>query len=294
MTHRVGGATCVASLVLLLAACVQSSAMSGACGTRSGELVSAARRSGSREASYPLSVGIGQFDAQWPNEPGGLTVVSDAPFHTLNANGWRGERRQTTNGSGLAVTVDSTAPIAPRALTFRYAAGYEGGSEPGVEYFHLPTPTRETYFGFWWKASSPWQPHPSGVNKIAFLFPRTASTGSMYIMMFYDANGYTLQVEPTFLSDTRRLVPNVVATPIALGQWHRIEWYSIYSTGPDSHDGAVKWWLDGVLQGAYTDLQMPDDSGFAEYTIAPTWGGVGGVKGENDCFWYQHAHISVR
>jgi hypothetical protein len=231
----------------------------------------------------------------WPNEPAGLTVVSDGPFDALNANGWRGQRRQTTNGSGLSVTTDSTAPLVPsRVLTFVYAAGYEGGSEPGVEFFHLPVPTRETYFGFWWKPSDPWQAHPSGVNKIAFLFPATSGGGSIYIMMYRDANGYTLQVEPTFVSDTRRLVPNVVATPVTLGAWHRIEWYATYSTGPTGRDGVVKWWLDGVLQGSYSDLQMPDDSGFVEYTIAPTWGGVGATKAETDCYWYQHAHISVR
>jgi len=51
--------------------------------------------------------------------------------------------------------------------------------------------------------------------------------------------------------------------------------------------------VDGVLQGDYRDLQMPDDAGFIEYDLAPSWGGVDGTKTETDFFRFDHARIST-
>jgi hypothetical protein len=79
-----------------------------------------------------------------------------------------------------------------------------------------------------------------------------------------------------------------------LGAWHRIEWYVRYSTTATSRDGVVRWWLDGILQGQNTDLQMPGDEGFGEYTIRPVWGGVGHIKTETDRYWYGDVHVSRR
>jgi hypothetical protein len=221
-----------------------------------------------------------------------MTLLSEEPFNTMTENGWNQVQRQTTNGSGLSVSNDASAPVSPSSvLTFKYAAGYDAGSEPGAEYFIPGTPVKETYMGFWWKASNPWQFHPSGVNKITFLF---TSVDNIYLMMYNDGAGPTIQVEPQLLNDVRRLAPNVTATQVTLGVWHRIEWYVKQSTTGTSADGVVKWWLDGVLQGVYTDLQMSVNPGFIEYTIAPTWGGIGGTKSETDFYWYDQYHISRR
>jgi uncharacterized protein YjdB len=230
----------------------------------------------------------------WPNEPAGFTLVTDEPFNALVENGWHQVQRQTTNGSGLFITTDLTAPLsASSVLDFKFAAGYTGGSEPGVEYYNPSSPVKETYFAFWWKPSNPWQNHSgSGVNKLAFLFPSAGTC--IYIMMFSEGGSYTMQVEPEFSGDVRRLAPNRTATPVALGQWHRVEWYVKYSSNGSSRDGVTRWWLDGVLQGEYSDLQMPGDAGFSEYQLAPTWGGINGTKTETDHYWYDHARISKR
>jgi hypothetical protein len=229
----------------------------------------------------------------WPNEPPGMTLVSEEPFNALVESGWNIVQRQTTNGSGVSIGSDATAPASPaNVLTMKYAAGYVAGSEPGAEYLGLGTPASEVFVGFWWKASNPWQFHPSGVNKIAFLF---SAVDNIYIMMYNDGSGPpTIQVEPQLLNDVRRLAPNVTATPVTLGVWHRIEWYVKYSTTLTSGDGIVKWWVDGVLQGVYSNLQMPAAAGFVECTIAPTWGGIGGTKTQTDFYWYDQYHVSRR
>ncbi len=232
----------------------------------------------------------------WPNEPAGFTVLSDGTMEdALVGKTWRILQRRTTNGSGAGLTRDTTTGAkGSRLLQFTYAAGFPGGYEPAVVFYNPPTPVRETYFGFRWKPGNPWEPHPSGVNKIAFMFPATSSAGTLYLMMFFDGTNYTIQVEPTFEKDTRRLAPNVTATPVALGAWHLVEWYARYSTTSTSRDGVTSWWLDGVLQGEYPDLQMPADAGFIEYQFAPTWGGMEGSKAWTGCYWYERAHISRR
>ncbi|MGE5802363.1 MAG: heparin lyase I family protein [Gemmatimonadota bacterium] len=217
----------------------------------------------------------------WPHEPAGFTTVSDGIPGAAGDNGWK------CDGDGVSLVSDQ--------LVFTYRPGFRSGYAPGIAYLDVATPTPETYFGFWWKPSRPWQTHPSGVNKIALLFPSTSGGGTIYIMMFYDGGQYTIQVETTFDSDTRRLEPNITATPVALGEWHQIEWYVRYSSNPASRDGVVRWWLDGVQQGEYTDLQMPPDLGFTQYTIRPVWGGAeGDAKRQLDSFAYGRVHISKR
>jgi uncharacterized protein YjdB len=233
-------------------------------------------------------------DGPWPNEPAGFTVLTDEPFNALVENGWRQTQRETTNGSGLFVASDLLAPLsASSVLEFKFAAGYTGGREPGVEYYRPAAPVKESYFAFWWRPSSPWQSHSSGVNKLAFLYT-AGGGGCIYIMMFNEGGSYTIQVEPEFSGDVRRLAPNVTGTPVVLGAWHRVEWYVKYSTTGSRRDGVTRWWIDGVLQGEYRDLQMPADAGFAEYQLAPTWGGLNGTKAKTDHYWYDHARISKR
>ena len=221
--------------------------------------------------------------------------MADGPLTTVTPFGWFREQRDTINGSGLTFVTDSTALRSPsEVMAFVYAPGFPGGSAPGVAFYRLETAADETYFGFWWKPSNPWQNHESsGVNKIALLFPETPGAGTVYLMMFYDGTAYTIQTETTFAGDTRRLMSNVTVTPVVLGEWHQIGLYVRYNK-EKKRDGVVQWWVNGVLQGVYTDVQMPPDRGFIEYQVAPVWGGVGELKTQLDYFRYDHAHISVR
>lgn len=224
----------------------------------------------------------------WANEPSGFTTIADDPFNQLVGNGW--DIAYNTNGYGTIVA-DPSAPLsAPNVMQLMYPVGFAGGVAPATEYYSHAQAT-EVFTGFWWKPSNPWQNHPgSNVNKI--LFWQTPTPGSSIDIQMYGPAPYYLHVVTEFPIGSFRLTPNVNATAVTLGQWHKIEWYIKYSTNGTSGDGIVKWWLDGVLQGYYTNLQMPDDGGFNTYDISPSWGGVGGTKSETDYYWYDQVHLS--
>src|SRR5206468_3314528 len=82
---------------------------------------------------------------------------------------------------------------------------------------------------------------------------------------------------------------NVNDPAITLVAWHKLELYFKYNT-PGT--GVVRWWMDGVLIGDYSNLSFPAAGCFTEFQFAPTWGGLGDVKSENDFFWFDDAYIS--
>ncbi|HWZ27015.1 MAG TPA: Ig-like domain-containing protein [Gemmatimonadales bacterium] len=246
---------------------------------------------GSLSATATLTVTATQPppSGMWTNEPSGFTTIADYGFDALNLNGWTTIWNTAGNGS---IAGDATAPASPpNVFQVMYPTGFAGGSAPATMYLDH-TPAKEAYTGFWWKPSNPWQNHPSSnVNKILFWY--TASNANIDIQMYGPAP-YYLHVVQEFPSGSIRFQPNVNSTPVTLGQWHKIEWYIKYATTSTSADGVVKWWLDGVLQGNYTNIQTPDDAGLFEYKISPTWGGVNDTKTETDYYWYDQVHISHR
>ena len=146
-----------------------------------------------------------------------------------------------------------------------------------------------------WKPSSPWQGDASSVNKIQFF---QVQNSSIYMTM-YGPNGgpYELRCDAQWPEQgTGWLVPNAGNSGrVTLGQWHRLEWYLKYESSYGAGDGIVRWWMDGVLVGNYTNIRFPNDNGFVEYQISPTWGGnTGDVKREQDFYWFDHSHLSNR
>ena len=233
----------------------------------------------------------------WPNEPAGLIVISDYGFddplpvgHSVpvGRSGWR-----INNESNNATRVgDPTAPLSPINVgQWKYPKGMKDGVGPATMY--RPMNGREVYVGFWWKASRPFDPHPSGVNKIAFTWSK--SNLLSYINMQGTSEPYSLTIHDAPLGNDQTLFPNVVTSRVMLGVWHRIELYQKYSTTASSNDGIVRWWVDGVLNGSYTTLNFVQDVGFSEFQFAPTYGGnAGAIKSEDDFYRFDHVHISSR
>jgi hypothetical protein len=158
----------------------------------------------------------------------------------------------------------------------------EGNAPATVYYNNLGT--TEVYAGFWWKPSSPFDLGPNG-NKIAFLFNGAGpGGGQQFLILRPDGR---LHVLPEYAGDFRWRVPNVTATVVTLGAWHQIEWHANVAIG------TLEWWLDGALQGRYTDVRNSFD--FDMFQFSPTWGGnIGARKHETDHYWFDHVRLSSR
>jgi Bacterial Ig-like domain (group 3)/Bacterial Ig domain len=238
----------------------------------------------------------------WPNEPAGATLLTDFGFATLKGDGWG-------NSASPYVTIvsDSEAPLSPPAVAqYTYPAGMTGGVAPGSigwEHPELLGGVRDLFLGFWWKPSSPWQGHASGVNKLVFISQYGGACGGslqniVFTMFGINASGtpnppgpYKLRATTEFLGTARNYSPNVSNPDIVLGEWHRIEILIRPSTTATSGDGVLRWWLDGTLLGDYTTVNYPQCP-WDVVAFSPTWGGVGDTKTETDHFWYDHAHLS--
>jgi len=214
-----------------------------------------------------------------------MAILSNNPFDALNALGWATNWNVDNN---VAPAVD---PQRGSVMRWAFPIGFTGGKGPGMEYLDH-TPAKEVYAGFWWKASNPWQNHEaSHVNKIAFWYSQNHQPIDIQM---YGTPPYRLDVVTQFSAGTFRLAPNVTTSPVTLGVWHKIEMHAKYASSAGGSDGIVEWWMDGVLQGRYTNVNTPSDAGFQEFQISPTWGGLGGTKTENDYYMYDDVHLSRR
>lgn len=242
----------------------------------------------------------------WPHEPPQFTLISDYGFDDpidvtadelpLGNSGWYVQRNPVGNGSQVS---DATGPLSPPS-TYQvlYPTGFLSGLTPSTLQYYLIPGRRELYWGIWWKPSDPFQSDASGVNKIAFLWTQTVSNNTTDLLYFdlspnpWRIRGMNDLIAGAGPSAGQRLEPNIDTTEVTLGQWHRIEIYAKYSTGPAAN-GVLKWWVDGRLNGWYRDLKMPPDSGFRYLQIAPTYGGnTGDLKLQNDYFWFDHMRVS--
>jgi hypothetical protein len=253
--------------------------------------------------------------ASWPNEPPGLRVLTDWGFDQApptsgdvpipGSPGWSvvyGLPPGPSRG-WVELGSDPTAPLSsPHVYDVVYPQGMVEGTAPATVYYpssHAGIAARlwrllakdrdalgtnEVYVGFWWKPSSPFDLGPNG-NKIAFMFNGGgAAGGQQFLILLPDGR---LHVLPEYPGDYRWRDPNVNATAVTLGVWHRIEWYSQLPTG------TLKWWLDGVLQGNHSDVRNFYD--FDVFKLSPTWGGnTGAQKRQTDHYWFDHLHLSAR
>jgi hypothetical protein len=202
----------------------------------------------------------------------------------------------------VTLGADARAPLSPpNVYEVVYPQGMVEGLAPTTVYYprsasgitarvrRMLWPDRglassEIYVGLWWKPSSPFDYGPNG-NKIAFIFNGGgAGGGQQFMILLPDGK---LHVLPEYPGDYRWRDANVTATTVTLGAWHRVEWYSNVTTG------TMKFWLDGVLQGSYTDVR--NTFNFDMFQFSPTWGGnIGAAKRQTDHYWFDHVRLTAR
>ena len=227
---------------------------------------------GNTATSSTVMVSISNLvSGTWPNAPGGFTTFNDQPWNLLTGNAWNYLRR--TSSKDASIVLDSAAPFSPlNELRMVFTPDMTQDTEPSVHWLGLPG-IKEVFTGWWMKLSPNWECSPAGCGKVTFLF--TNGAGQVYTGVYHSATAdgppYRIAANTEWAPYGQRIwYPNVTTTPVSPGEWHRIEFYYRWETIPGvSGDGIIRFWVDGTLNGNYTNVQYPASS-FVEFQYAPT------------------------
>lgn len=237
----------------------------------------------------------GYASPSWPNEPANSEILTDNPLNTKIGDGW-----SASYPEGGKIVSDPGAPLSPPNV-LQYSRNNMTQGDASQSYYGFPD-MNELYFGFWWKPSNPFYGWPNNAfQKVALVKNRPSQ--HFYVGMHRNNGGgfsfavflnYSL-VENSHLGNgygvgSWMLFANRGNANVALGAWHRMEFYVKKSTTTTSRDGVLRWWMDGVLQGDYSQVNYPGP--FWSAWLAPIWDAGVSLPGPEYHF-YDHAHISV-
>jgi uncharacterized protein YjdB len=227
------------------------------------------------------SVTVTASGGAWPNAPAGWTVVSDYDMHALNDGGWLNSAPSDITSGLVSVITDPTGPLNSTSWQFYFRKGDASicGAAPGTEYYLLGAP-KQLYFGFWVKFSNPFS-FPKGDPEVhaAYAF---AQSGQIVLDMASNGDVYFVNEFPGF---PNYIIPSLRSPSWSIGGWHQVEMLFDYA-------GTAKTWVDGVLTINATGVRYPNDAGFSQVEISPTWGGcVGETPAFDSKIWYNHVHI---
>jgi hypothetical protein len=207
-------------------------------------------------------------DSAWPNEPAGLTLLNNQPWDALGTdqnwiNNW-GYHPQ--NGYADIVT-DGTAPRSPsNVLRIVFPPTIPGDHQPASIYTAFGNNAEhELYTASWMKLASNWDTHGTKLMDIWF------SNGDIFIVHLTDGDDTSRHINMCVMTalygyDRPPAGPegawpsNVATTPIIAGQWYLVEVYAKFPTTPGGSDGIIRWWVNGLLQGDYTNMVYPAEA----------------------------------
>jgi uncharacterized protein YjdB len=220
----------------------------------------------------------------WPNEPAGMTVVSDQNFSTLETAGWTSDYPP---GPGMTATTDASAPFSPSGVAqFFYGQGDASlcGSSPGT--LSLATPLKSTlYIGTWAKFSAGFS-FPGGTpgSEVHFLYGNPQSNAWVTVDLRQDGGVEFIGAGGTDVYSASGLY--------TVGAWTRVELLMDYNAM------TATLWLNGtaVSFGGVTVVHFGySGGGFSKVQVSPTWGGCGGASPANDSWiWYDHIRVSEK
>jgi len=232
----------------------------------------------------------------WTNEPAGASVVLDCPFNSVSGCGILDVYSSSRIGS------DSSAPIS--ASNTVQSTIYAGNSSGGMQLNYVtPQVHNEMYVGMMWR-TNPQFFGRTVVNKMWFMRGPTTNH-------FFGMNGCPGQGQSTcyieFGHNTGTLDnshacaeqlglvchANVGNATVQRGVWTKLEAYMKKSTTATSRDGIVRWWINGVLVGNYTNLNV-SPLGINEWVWSETWDGyVNPLPSVDWSHYLDHLHIAI-
>lgn len=221
----------------------------------------------------------------WPHQPAGFRTITDQPWLAVQSLGWQYLRRTASKDS--TILTEAGLPIsAPTALRIIFTPDMVANTEPGVHW--IPLSTREVYWAYGLRISPNWHASPAGACKMTYCM---APGSNLWTCLNHPPG----QVGPPFYAVARtewipRYYEPQTPTPIQPGVWMFYEWYTKLASSPGASDGVLRWWVNGALNGDYTNVPGTPASGFGEFQIAPTVQQPPPVEQYMDC---DHMYVSV-
>ena len=169
------------------------------------------------------------------------------------------------------IVADEGAPFSPpEVLKIVFTPDMGRDQEPSVHWTALEDAT-DVRAVWWIKLSPNWNASPAGGGKIAFLHLAPDGRGQVYSNIDGSRPPHRITINTEWAPYGQRVwSPNRTTTPILYDRWYRIDWHVSLATG-HSRDGVVRWWVDGVLNGDYSEVRIPDGiRGFQQFEFAPT------------------------
>jgi hypothetical protein len=205
-----------------------------------------------------------------PLRPQGLIPLSDQPWGELTGNGWGYLRRSSSKDDDIMT--DASAPFSPpNVLRIIFTPTMRRDSEPSVHWIGIPR-SREVYTSWWMKLSPNWTASPAGGGKLGFLHAAPDGQGQVYTGLFGSSAPHHVSVNTEWMPYAQKIwAPNVTTTPVNYDQWYAVDWYVKWESRPGAGDGIMRWWVNGVLNGNYTNVIFPaGGTGFQQFEFAPT------------------------
>lgn len=242
-----------------------------------------------------------QASSAWPNEPAGSSVIYDCAFSNNVCNLVKDYSTQTD-----IFINDPAGPLSPGGAldSAMYANSYTGNGA-----WHLGLGgAKEIFFGTYWRTNSDFEGMCNNSNKL-FFFRRPEVDNSLLgwygtpgtnakTLWWVNQTAYSNARVPGWWGDPSGLsggfFPNVGNGNVAPGSpWQKIELYLKSSSGAQSFDGIIRWWLNGVMIGNITGVNQ-SPGGFTEFNLNHAWDGSPcRTLGKEWHHYIDHMHISV-
>lgn len=223
-----------------------------------------------------------------PNKPGGATTLATVHFNTSDGEG---QLWEIYPGAGQIQSPSGAEGTASASILS--AGQSQGGQQtiwpkPGTA---AVQPLTNLYSCFRWKMNAQFVGLRSG-NKLAFqaaqdfTFGRALTNGLVFVnkrgssypnqnfQMLFGHNTEQLDNSHICAADLGlACLPNVTDTNLVPDVWYTIEIYTIASSCQTCRNSTFKWWIDGTLNGNYTNLNYGDGI-VNEWQINHTWDGA--------------------
>ncbi len=225
----------------------------------------------------------------WPNKPAGFQTVLDCPFNS------KPTPSRDPAGCGIenfynagAIVQDGSAPLSPSNVYKSWISAGQSGGGTQLNWVNPAGTSREMWVGVKWRTN----PEFFGrqvANKLFFV--RGPVSNGVFMMMGGPGGGNDAG-KPSYIVFAHNsgninnghacggdaagatCFPNVGSGQVVpAGAWFTLEAYVKSSTTNTSRDGVVRWWVNGVPAGNYTNLNV-SSLGLNEWVWSETWDGT--------------------